>query len=241
MQTQMQLRFETVMRALADLITAQWSRRLGGELTLSAAERPGGSGWLVTVPASGAATGRLTVWFERSSTVAGAVRALAADPQPSDEAVDRLVLDLVQDAASALESSAAGAGLTVGGATLRHAECPAGAQAFTAALADGLACRFAIVGDLTTGPADTRIEAVLDVDLPLVVRFGRAVMPMRALSDLGPGSVIDMSRAPDDPVELLVGDRLIARGEVVIVGGHYGVRITELAGGPAINLEARAS
>ena len=60
-----------------------------------------------------------------------------------------------------------------------------------------------------------RLDAVLDVDLPLVVRFGRAVMPLRALADLGPGSVVDMGRSPDEPVELLVGDRLIARGEVV--------------------------
>jgi flagellar motor switch protein FliN/FliY len=84
---------------------------------------------------------------------------------------------------------------------------------------------------------DSRLGAVLDVDLPLVVRFGRAVMPLRALADLGPGSVIDMGRSPDEPVELLVGDRLIARGEVVIVGGNYGVRITELAGSRPVGAE----
>ena len=84
---------------------------------------------------------------------------------------------------------------------------------------------------------------MLDVDLPLVVRFGRAVMPLRSVSDLGPGSVIDMGRSPDEPVELLVGERLIARGEVVVVGGNYGVRITELADGrPAgATLEATLS
>lgn len=88
----------------------------------------------------------------------------------------------------------------------------------------------------------SRLDAVLEVDLPLVVRFGRAVMPLRALADLGPGSVIDMGRSPDEPVELLVGDRLVARGEVVIVGGNYGVRITELTGHQAApELEARTS
>jgi flagellar motor switch protein FliN/FliY len=240
---QMQLRFETVMRALADELTAGWSSKLGAPAALAAGERSAGAGWLVTVPASGAATGRLTVWFERGSAIACAVRALAAETNPEDEAVDRLLAELVTGAAGRIEASPAGAGLTVGAPTLRQAECPAGAQPFTAALADGLACRFAIVGELSTAaPPDTRLEAVLDVDLPLVVRFGRAVMPIRALSDLGPGAVIDMGRSPDDPVELLVGDRLIARGEVVIVGGNYGVRITELAGGvpPVANLEARA-
>jgi flagellar motor switch protein FliN/FliY len=91
-------------------------------------------------------------------------------------------------------------------------------------------------------PPDARLEAVFDVDLPLVVRFGRAVMPLRALADLGPGSVIDMGRSPDEPVELLVGERVIARGEVVIVSGNYGVRITELTGGQSgPELEAKTS
>jgi flagellar motor switch protein FliN/FliY len=90
-------------------------------------------------------------------------------------------------------------------------------------------------------PSETRLGAVLDVELPLVVRFGRAVMPLRALADLGPGSVIDMGRSPDEPVELLVGERIIARGEVVIVAGNYGVRITELTGQQATELEAKPS
>jgi flagellar motor switch protein FliN/FliY len=50
-----------------------------------------------------------------------------------------------------------------------------------------------------------------------------------------------MGRSPDEPVELLVGERVIARGEVVIVGGNYGVRITELANGRrTAELEARS-
>ena len=58
-----------------------------------------------------------------------------------------------------------------------------------------------------------------------------AMMPLRALADLGPGSLVDMGRSPDDLVELLVGERIIARGEVVIVGGNYAVRITDLTNG----------
>jgi flagellar motor switch protein FliN/FliY len=68
-------------------------------------------------------------------------------------------------------------------------------------------------------------------------------MPLRSLAELGPGSVIDMGRSPDEPVELLVGERIIARGEVVIVGGNYGVRISELTGNRqlSVELEARTS
>jgi len=66
-------------------------------------------------------------------------------------------------------------------------------------------------------------------------------MPLRAVADLSPGSVVDMGRSPDEPVELLVGERLIARGEVVIVGGNYGVRITELTNGRrSTDLETRS-
>jgi flagellar motor switch protein FliN/FliY len=240
---QMQFRFETVMRALADELTSGWSARLGGVLTLSAGGSPAGQGWMVTVPASGAATGRLIVWFERESLLVCARRALAAGADPTDETIEALLRELVEGATTRLEATAAGAGLNVGAAVMRQAPCPSGAQPFVATLAEGPTCRFAIVGDLVAAPVDTRLEAVLDVELPLVVRFGRAVMPLGALAELGPGAVVDMGRSPDEPVELLVGERVVARGEVVIVGGNYGVRITELAGDRALagELEARAS
>ena len=76
--------------------------------------------------------------------------------------------------------------------------------------------------------ASDTLEAVLDMELPLVVRFARTVMSLKTLSGLGPGSIVDMERSPDEPVLMLIGDRVIARGEVVVVGGHYGVRVTDL-------------
>jgi flagellar motor switch protein FliN/FliY len=75
-----------------------------------------------------------------------------------------------------------------------------------------------------------RLDVLLDIDLPLVVRFGCTELPLRALSRLGPGSLIDLSRVPDDPVELLVSDRVVARGEVVVVSGNYGIRVLEIVG-----------
>lgn len=73
-----------------------------------------------------------------------------------------------------------------------------------------------------------KLEAVLDIDLPVIVRFGKTTMSLKALAALGPGSMIDMGRSPDEPVQVMVGERVIARGEVVIAGGNYGVRITDL-------------
>ena len=76
--------------------------------------------------------------------------------------------------------------------------------------------------------SDDRIDVILDIDLPLVVRFGRTELPLKALTRLGPGSVIDLGRSPDDPVEVLVSNRVVARGEVVIVSGSYGIRILDV-------------
>jgi flagellar motor switch protein FliN len=72
------------------------------------------------------------------------------------------------------------------------------------------------------------LEVVLDIEMPLIVRFGRTLMTLKTLAALGPGSILDMGRSPDEPVEILVGEQVIARGEVVIVDGKYGVRITDL-------------
>jgi flagellar motor switch protein FliN len=76
--------------------------------------------------------------------------------------------------------------------------------------------------------SDPRIEVLLDIDLPLVVRFGKTELPLRQLTRLGPGSVIDLGRSPDDPVEVLVSNRVVARGEVVVVSGSYGIRILDV-------------
>lgn len=75
---------------------------------------------------------------------------------------------------------------------------------------------------------EERLDVILDIDLPLVVRFGCTDMPLKALARLGPGSLIDLGRSPDDPVEVLVGNRIVARGEVVVVSGSYGIRIVDV-------------
>ena len=77
-------------------------------------------------------------------------------------------------------------------------------------------------------PALDRIDVILDIDLPLTVRFGRTELPLKALTRLGPGSIIDLGRSPDDPVDLVVSNQVVAKGEVVIVGGNYGIRILDV-------------
>lgn len=72
------------------------------------------------------------------------------------------------------------------------------------------------------------LDVVLDLELPITVRFGATRLTLDALSRLGPGSLIDLERSPDDPVDLLVNGRLVARGEVVVVSGCYGVRVRDV-------------
>jgi flagellar motor switch protein FliN/FliY len=220
---------------------------LGGTASVTDAPGAPGDGWIVTVPLSGAATGHLMVWIDGVSATACARRVLADDAEPADDAVAGVLGNLLGRLASVVEQTPEGAGLIAGEPASRKAAAPHGAEVVAIAFDDGVAATFRVHADLDASAAephpltDSRLEAVLEVDLPLVVRFGRAIMPLRSIADLSPGAVVDMGRTPDEPVELLVGERLVARGEVVIVGGNYGVRITELTSGRrASDLEVRA-
>lgn len=74
-----------------------------------------------------------------------------------------------------------------------------------------------------------RYDLLLEVELEAVVRFGSRYLELRELLELGPGDVVEMDRQVTDPVDLIVGDRIVARGEVVLVEGNFGLRVTEVA------------
>ena len=80
-------------------------------------------------------------------------------------------------------------------------------------------------------PAKTSrtMELLLDVELPVSISFGKTRLPLRDVLQLTTGSIVELNRTAADPVDLLVNQRLIARGEVVVVDGNYGVRIQEIA------------
>jgi flagellar motor switch protein FliN/FliY len=74
----------------------------------------------------------------------------------------------------------------------------------------------------------SNLQLVMDVELSVSLRFGRCQLPLRDVLDLASGSVIELDRDVDDPVELLLDGKVIARGEAVIVDGNYGLRVTEI-------------
>lgn len=81
------------------------------------------------------------------------------------------------------------------------------------------------------GPArpDERLGLLMDVDLPLIVRLGEADLSLDELLRLRPGSVIELNRLVNEPVELIVNNRTVAYGEVVVVHENFGLRVTSLA------------
>jgi len=87
-----------------------------------------------------------------------------------------------------------------------------------------------IVTEGTAGSAGSFLAAALlmDIKLPIRVRMGRTQLSLRAITQLGSGSVVELDCSVNDPVEIVVNDRVIALGEVVVVAGNYGVRITKI-------------
>lgn len=78
------------------------------------------------------------------------------------------------------------------------------------------------------GPAGN-FDLLLEVALEATLRFGSRALELRELLELGPGDVVELDRHLSDPVDLIVGDKIVARGEVVLVNGNFGLRVTEVA------------
>lgn len=73
-------------------------------------------------------------------------------------------------------------------------------------------------------------DLILDVNVRLSLEIGRTQVTIRDLLKLAPGSVVEFERPAGDPLDVLVNDRLVAHGEVVMVNDRYGVRFTEAIG-----------
>ena len=76
---------------------------------------------------------------------------------------------------------------------------------------------------------DPKLELLMDVELDVTLRFGQREMTLRDILDLNAGSVVELDQNLRDPVDLLVGGKVIARGEVVVVDGNYGFRVMEIS------------
>jgi len=80
----------------------------------------------------------------------------------------------------------------------------------------------------TSSPAPRSYDMLLDVKLPVSIELGRTTMTINDILALGGGSVVELDKLAGEPVDLLVNDKIIARGEVVVVDENFGIRITSL-------------
>ncbi len=84
------------------------------------------------------------------------------------------------------------------------------------------------MNDTAENPAN--LNLVLDVPVSLTIELGGCQLPMRDVLQLAAGSVVQLDKAADAPVDLSINGKLIARGEVVVIEDRYGVKITEVIG-----------
>lgn len=80
-------------------------------------------------------------------------------------------------------------------------------------------------GNSSTG---ANLDLVMDVELNVTLRFGQRQLALREVLELTSGSVVELDREVDEPVELILDGRVVARGEAVIIDGNYGMRVTQV-------------
>jgi flagellar motor switch protein FliN/FliY len=232
-------------RLLLDELTEVIGALAGGMPSHSLGSAPTGAQWTITLAAEGALRAACVLAVEQEGAAALAKAMVARD---DDAAVEGALRDAVGQAVTGVLAHEEAAGLQLTVLAVTKSEAAPSGTALTAAtmtavdLASPLHVGYyAVLAPTVASPkgrqaqkgsaADqqqARLDAILEIELPVVVRFGRTDMPLRAVTRIAPGSVIDLGRSPDDPVELLVSDRVVARGEVVVVGGNYGIRIVDV-------------
>jgi flagellar motor switch protein FliN/FliY len=79
-----------------------------------------------------------------------------------------------------------------------------------------------------THEAPLSLDYLLDVPLTISVRVGESRMLIKDLLQLGQGSVVELDKLAGEPMEVLINDQLVARGEVVLVNDKYGIRLTDI-------------
>jgi flagellar motor switch protein FliN len=122
---------------------------------------------------------------------------------------------------------------------IEDAELPPLAVAFSSALAKAVAVS---PGAENAPPSDPKpqegiqlpstsrtLDLLMDVELPVSISFGKTELPLRDVLKLTTGSIVELNRGINEPVELLVNHHLVARGEVVVIEGNYALRIQQIA------------
>ncbi len=84
------------------------------------------------------------------------------------------------------------------------------------------------MGGAKSAPPVQSLDFILDIPLKVTVELGRTKMAIRDILQLAQGSVVELSKFAGEPLEVLVNDKLVARGEVVVVNEKFGIRLTDI-------------
>jgi flagellar motor switch protein FliN len=183
------------------------------------------------------------IWIQASeadSSAIGAAIARAAEIEETDpEKLKSEVLEIVRQALSAVAQS-------MTGKLDREIVCDAGAESdapapavwsaieihgadYSATFSAGIEPAIETSLDPPPEPPKSKnYDLLLDVELPVSVSFGRAHVALKDVLKLTTGSIVELNRDVADPVEIIVNNCVIARGEVVVVEGNFGVRIQQV-------------
>src|SRR5579863_3553438 len=87
----------------------------------------------------------------------------------------------------------------------------------------------AVAGNAGASAEAGTLDLLMDVQLALSMRFGSRRLLLREVLDLSPGAVVELDRRVQEPVDLLLDGKLVARGEVVVIDGNYGLRVSAVS------------
>jgi len=235
--------------SVAGVLGSMTGQDFGAEASLAGSTDPSCE-WLVYT-LTGPATGTVTVGFTPSAALLLGNDVLSAAGVEADEHSARSTFsELLSQALSAWSqrlSESLGGPLAVDNG--RSAQAPSAGECYRISILSGGApaaelwaspsAEFAafvkpdqaatqvVAGSpsVSTPPA---LDLLMDVELPISVSFGRAQLPIKEVLKLSSGSIVELARSVSEPVELIVNNCVIARGEVVVIEGNYGVRIEEI-------------
>jgi flagellar motor switch protein FliN len=241
-------------QAIVEELAAVVAAVVGGDPQISDAPVDTSSVWNIRFNVQGAAKGTLNLAIPSTDASVFTGQILGFGDEVPEDAITDNLLESAKQAAGSLnvKEGSDGAHLTVVEPVMTMAS-PGGQATWVAAVIGTLTIRMAVTAaveevaraaapqpaapDPMPAPRQApsiisqvpaNLDLILDIDLPLWVRFGETMMTIQALSKVGPGATIELDRSPDDPVDVLGNDTVIARGEVVVVQGNYGVRVTEV-------------
>jgi flagellar motor switch protein FliN len=239
----------TVNAALSDVSTSQWQVKAADELS---SEKPDASATVgYRFVFSGASSGEAIVGVYYSMLGRFRFRDLNEDTPDITTVQKNKLLSALQGRVSTLEESLSKAGavtikieLVDNPALTDHQvlqlNCRPESEGEDAGVAVHLCISPKLIADLKTAVASpfvfpqaaegasANLDLVMDVELNVTLRFGQRQLALREVLELTSGSVVELDRQVDEPIELILDGRVVARGEAVIIDGNYGMRVTQV-------------